>query len=66
MSAEQWQEDGNCNECRRQKYCGTTCKAHKIAIQRAMRKVLLEALAHRKVSGKIKGQQNQEDASVEK
>ena len=26
---EQWKLDGNCNICRRAKYCGTSCKAHK-------------------------------------
>ena len=25
---EQWKLDGNCSICRKEKYCGTSCKAH--------------------------------------
>lgn len=27
MSNEQWKEDGKCNICRKQNYCGKPCKA---------------------------------------
>ena len=27
--ADSWLTDGNCKECRRQKYCNKPCKAHK-------------------------------------
>lgn len=42
MSADQWLEEGNCDECRRQKYCSKPCKAHKIATQRMIRDLILE------------------------
>ncbi len=31
--ADSWKTDGNCNECRRQSYCGKPCTAHKNAIK---------------------------------
>lgn len=32
-NSEQWLLAGDCDECRRQKYCKTECKAHKNSIQ---------------------------------
>lgn len=28
MSEDQWKEQGDCEKCRRQKYCKKECKAH--------------------------------------
>lgn len=29
MTNEQWKEGGNCNECRRKKYCTKACTKHR-------------------------------------
>ena len=29
LENEQWKRGGDCNKCRRQKYCGTRCKPYK-------------------------------------
>jgi len=33
---EQWLSGGNCNLCRRAKYCSKDCKAHKSAAKRLL------------------------------
>ena len=43
MSAEQWLENGDCKQCRRQKYCSKSCKRHVEATRRMIRNVILEA-----------------------
>lgn len=34
MSKEAWKDTGNCNECRRAKYCNKQCKASKMRMQK--------------------------------
>lgn len=43
MGADQWLEDGNCNVCRRSKYCSKPCKKNKIATKRKINNMILEA-----------------------
>jgi radical SAM protein with 4Fe4S-binding SPASM domain len=43
MSADQWLEDGDCDKCRRIKYCNKPCKKHKIATRRMITNMVLEA-----------------------
>jgi radical SAM protein with 4Fe4S-binding SPASM domain len=36
IDADQWLSDGDCDICRRKKYCKNECKAHKTSIQRSL------------------------------
>lgn len=44
---EQWNLSGDCNKCRRQKYCNTHCKAHKLtgADEDEARSVIMRAFS---------------------
>ena len=37
---EQWGLNGNCDKCRKQKYCKTRCRAQKVGIEEAVKAVL--------------------------
>lgn len=43
--ADSWKTDGNCKECRRQKYCSKECTASKRAIRAFIQKVVNEKLS---------------------
>lgn len=38
----QWEKDGDCNICMREKYCKKNCKAHTDAVDRKLRGLVFE------------------------
>lgn len=46
-SNEQWLLNGNCNKCRRQKYCSKGCKRNKISTQRAINRFITDKMDER-------------------
>lgn len=42
MNSEQWINGGDCNLCRRKKYCSKVCKQHREATRRMVRDVIIE------------------------
>lgn len=46
-NAEQWKLQGNCSECRRQKYCNKECKIHKIKVKNKMYNLIAEQFDER-------------------
>jgi len=44
MSAEQWNEQGLCYECRKKNYCGKECKAHKDRVRYEINKFITEKM----------------------
>lgn len=46
---EQWKTDGDCNQCRRYRYCSTPCKPFKIKRQEAMLAALKKILDNNSV-----------------
>ena len=38
--ADEWLADGNCDNCRRKKYCRTPCKAHKERFARRVKYIM--------------------------
>lgn len=58
---EQWKLQGNCNECRRQKYCSTGCKAHKLKLYSEM-----SAIVASKMDEKTGGAYSQVMSSLNK
>ena len=49
-NSDQWKEGGNCNVCRKVKYCRVDCTAHKKWMQRAMAMAFAESKAGRMLS----------------
>jgi len=47
VSDAQWKEGGNCNVCRRVKYCGHRCMAHRKWLKEAIRQAEIYAEAQR-------------------
>lgn len=43
MNNEQWKTNGNCEKCRKRKYCGTDCTAHKRRMERYLKNVISSA-----------------------
>lgn len=50
MSTEQWLENGDCKQCRRQKYCSKSCKRHVEATRRMIRNVILKTAGVDKIA----------------
>lgn len=52
QGSDQWIRGGNCDVCRRRKFCGKTCAAHErfiqSAISEAMMKTMLTMMAKKK------------------
>ena len=44
---DQWLQGGDCNICRRQKYCSNPCKMSKMRRERITQKLITEAIAKR-------------------
>lgn len=40
-----WKIDGNCDSCRRQKYCSTQCRINKIREQRMISQLVSNAIS---------------------
>jgi len=38
--ADEWLDDGNCDNCRRKNYCKTPCKAHKERFARRVKNIM--------------------------
>ena len=49
-TSDQWKQGGDCSICRRAKYCRTTCKQHKLWMQRAMAQIFAKTKAGRMMS----------------
>ena len=69
-SSDQWNLDGDCDKCRRNKYCGSTCKAHREktkAREAEMRRKVLNYLLKNseEATGYDKMQGERTDESVE-
>lgn len=44
--ADSWLTDGDCNVCRRKKYCSTECKRHRIKRQKAMTSIVMNHMSN--------------------
>lgn len=42
-STDQWKHGGNCNVCRRSRYCKKRCNEHKRFVQRAVQQMIAES-----------------------
>lgn len=51
---EQWNLSGDCNKCRRQKYCNTHCKAHKRTEKDEVERLILSEFAKTR-AGRLMG-----------
>ena len=47
--ADSWLIDGNCENCRRKKYCKTECKLHRVHRKRDMYDTLMELTGANKI-----------------
>ena len=43
-SSEQWKSGGDCGQCRREKYCGTKCRAHREYVKQMQDEALQKAI----------------------
>lgn len=60
---DQWNSNGNCNLCRRQKYCSKPCKACKRAEAIRLHKIACDIMAigaAKVIEDKIKGEEKDE------
>lgn len=48
--SEQWLLDGDCEKCRRQRYCTKGCRKNRIATERMINAVITKAILKRFVS----------------
>lgn len=47
--ADSWLIDGNCEVCRRKKYCSTECKKHRISRKRSLYNAVMSATSMNRI-----------------
>ena len=66
-SSEQWKSGGDCGQCRREKYCGTKCRAHRVYVKamqdEAFAKVMAQFMKEKaKLKEEAEGTAEQEES----